>query len=155
MKRFSTAVLLPALLGLASAGEASDLELGAYIRVPFGNGGTVFGLSARPKLYDALAQESHPASDSHETGLHFQAGPEKAPVVMLNGVSLSRLRALNQNAGSAKAEKQGVDWYLVAGVAVGVGLLALAFSSDDVTVTSCSGPNCPPSKPEPDPEPVE
>jgi hypothetical protein len=150
MKRLAIAKLLPALLGCASAASAVDLELGAYVHLPFGKDETVFGLSAKPIFQRNFDQESSPSSDPYEAGLHIQTGPDNAPVVMLNGVALSRPQALNQDGKTDAEDGQGVDWHLVAAVAIGVGLVAAVAKSDGASVSACSGQNCPPPNPEPD-----
>lgn len=154
MKRLATAILIPALLSCASAASAIDFEFGAYVQLSFGEGTTVFGLSAKPVLQSEFEQGFSPASDGQDAGLHVQSGPKNDPVVMLNGVPLSRPRYLNQDGNTEAEDGQGVDWYVVAAVAVGIGLVAAVANADDVSVSVCSGPNCPPPKPEPN-EPEE
>lgn len=155
MKRLATAKLVPALLSCASAASAVDFEFGAYVQIPFGGGGTVFGLSAKPIRQGVFDQALSYADDVHTAGLHVQAGPENEPVVMLNGVSLSRPQVLNQDGNSGAEDEQGIDWYAVAAVAVGIGLIAAVANSDSTSVSICSGPNCPPPKPEEPDEPEE
>lgn len=151
MKRFATVKLSLALLGCASVASAADFELGAYVQLPFfGKGETVFGLSAKPVFQSQFEQEMSPPSDVHQAGLHVQTGPENAPVFILNGVPLRRPQFLNQDASSETKDEQGVDWHLVAAVAIGVGLIAAVANSDGVSVSSCSGENCPPPGPEPE-----
>jgi len=154
MKRIPGTILFAALLSCASVAAGSDFELGAYVRLPLDKGGTVFGLSVRPKVEDAFAREFSPNSDVHNTGLHLQGGLGQVPVMMLNGVPLNPPQVLNQNADSETGNGRGVDWYLVAGVALGVGLIVAIANSDNTSVAICSGPNCPPPKPEP-PKPEE
>ena len=154
MKRLATAKLIPALLSCASAASAVDFEFGAYVRLPFGESETVFGLSAKPVFQSEFKQEFLPTGDSQEAGLHVQSGPKNKPVVMLNGVPLSRPQYLNQDGNTEAEDGQGVDWHVVAAVVVGIGLIAAVANADDGSISVCSGPNCPPLEPEPD-EPEE
>ena len=151
MKRRATAKLSLALLGFASVASAADIELGAYVQLPFfGNGETVFGLSAKPVLQSRFEPELSLTSDVPEAGLHVQTRLQNDPVVMLNGVPLRRPQFLNQDGRSEIKDGQGVDWYLVAAAAIGIGLIAAVANSDGVSVSACSGQNCPPPEPEPE-----
>jgi hypothetical protein len=151
MNRLANAKLSLALLGCASVASAADFELGAYVQLPFfDKGETVFGLSAKPVFQTQFEQELSPTSDVHQAGLHVQTGPENEPVVTLNGVPLSRPQFLNQDGSSDSKGEQGIDWYLVAAAAIGIGLIAAVANSDSASVSACSGPNCPPEKPEPE-----
>lgn len=149
MKRIATAILVPALLGCAPALPALDFEFGAYVQLPFGNGTTVVGLSARPVPQVEFDQEPMPSGNLHEAGLHLQSGPEKLPVVVFNGVSLYRPQVLNQGDSSETGDGQGVDWHLAASVAIGIGLIAAIANADSGGFSTCSGTECPPPKPEP------
>lgn len=152
MTRFFTRVFAGLLLVSAVAAQASDFELGAYVRLPFGSGEPVFGLSAKPVLYKALG-ENFAVTGDHDAGLHVWIRTKDAPVVALNGVAMGTPRWLSHDPDEKSAGDQGVDWYAVAAVAVGIGLVAAIANADDVTISGCSGPNCPPVKPEPEPEP--
>lgn len=130
------------------------MEFGAYVQLPFGNGETVFGLSAKPGFQREFEQTLSPASDGQQVGLHVQFGTEIEPVVMLNGIHISRPQHLNQDGNAGTEDSRGVDWHVVAAVAVGIGLIAAVANADDKSVSVCSGASCPPPQPEPD-EPEE
>ncbi len=146
-----------ALIGASAA--ADELVLRAYIGLPLGAGETFLGLRAdleRP-LDDAVGAE--PAlSDPAHVDLRFSGRTNST--FSINGVAVDKtmLRYAGDSAATDTAPDSagGVDWYSVAGVAVGVGLIAAIIAADDVSIKACSGVPCPPDpQPPPEPEPAD
>lgn len=139
------------------AAAAGELAIQAYLAVPFGDAGSYWGFRASPgqRLFeidgvDGLA--------TREAQLDLRFGGSDRSAVLINGVAISpvldRLSA-NGSAGDASGDADsGLGWYQVAGILVGVGLIAAIVNADDGEVVACSGPNCA-LEPAPYPQPAE
>jgi hypothetical protein len=149
----ATVVLLAAW---SAAVQASEVVLGAYVRLPLDQAAPEFGIAAVPDFQLAPGRALFGPGDGRTAGLHLRLGGARGPSLSLNGVPLRRLPMLYQDAGTPSADHQEVDWHLVAGVVLGAGLIYAIADADEVRVSGCSGTNCPPEgKPPTEPDPDE
>jgi hypothetical protein len=141
------------------AAAADDFAIQAYFAVPFSDEGAYWGVraSSDQRLFE-IGGGDEVAAPAAQVDLRF-AEPQRS-TLLINGVAidpvLDRLSA-DDSAGDGGGDvDSGVDWYQVAGILVGVGLIAAIINADDGEVVACSGPNCTlEPEPPPDPEPAD
>jgi hypothetical protein len=148
------AVVLPSLSEPLSA---EGLAARAYFGLPLGAGKPFFGLRGDIESpFGPLDQSAPILARPADVDLRFSA--RDGAGLSINGVALDPVfrRYASEDDSADRPAKSGneFDWYNVAGIAVGVGLIAAVIAADDVRIQACSGTNCPPEK-EPKPEPGE
>jgi hypothetical protein len=139
---------------IAAPAAADEMAVRGYFGLPLGGAEPFFGLRAD------VAQPwiSPPSADlplSEPASVDLRFGRQMQPAISVRGVRLDH--ALGLYASEEDPDPQtgsDFDWYNVAGIAVGLGLIAAIVAADNVHISACSGPNCPPEK-DPKPDPAE
>ena len=153
--RVSIALLIIWSALAAAPAHAADLAFNAYWGIPFDGGRAFFGANCE---LDPLAASAYQAEDDAAIAprltLDFRHSGERGTVMSLNGIPVISPQAHYASddgaGGQGDAQNKGIDWQIVAAVAVGAGLIAAVAAADHVRVSGCSGPNCPPPvQPEP------
>lgn len=144
-------------LPIAAPAQADGFAYQAYLQLPFGMEEAHWGLRASS---DGRLFEPHFSEDGEvrEALVDLRFAGLKRSGLSINGVAvdplLARLSADGDASGSGADQREKIDWYQVAGVVVGVGLIAAVLAADDVKIEGCSGSACsiePESPPDPDP----
>lgn len=140
---------------LVSGAAATDLEIGAYLGFPFDGEAPFYGFSA------GIAEDSHRLENdpvAKRMEVDIRSAFDGNTVMSINEVPVARSIALRAADESSAGQQAGYsDWQMIAAAAVGVGLVALIASADNVRVDLCSGKPCPPEQSppvEPAPGPV-
>ena len=151
-------ILAAALASTSATATAEGLTAWAYLGLPFDAGKPFYGLRGdvdRPS--SPLAATTPLLGETAYLDLRF--GGTESVNLSIKGVALDsvlgRYYATDDEAAGGPAKPgDEFDWYHVAGILVGVGLVAAVIAADDARIEVCSGPNCPPEE-KPKPETAE
>ena len=150
-------MLASVLSSMSTPATAEGLVAQAYLSLPFDTGKPFYGLRGDIERHSGFIDDANPFSrEPADFDLRFD-GSESASL-LINGVALDSVLgryATDDEAADGRAKSRAEpDWYSVAGILVGVGIIVAIVAADDSRIEACSGANCPPEE-KPEPAPAE
>lgn len=134
------AIIVFVLIACAAKVHASELGYSMYLGIELDSKRPFFGVRWGAQDPVRLQDQSNASNDEPRTWFDLRYGGNSGSVLTLNGVPIESVSVL-QAAGGTEHNKTNdtVDWKQVAGVAIGVGLIAAIAAPDRVKIKACSG----------------